>query len=242
MDITELREKASALRVEKQSLLNDTFFWAQLAKEAVGQLPDTKFKFEVPKAGSSGKMRTVSRNHPDKLKERILKKDIYNSAFVSMVAAMEDYLSKIMTWILLADHQRIKCTISGINFSKDVAITDLIDKDMNEIIEDITEQRVASLFYARPEKQLEYFDKALGLKVNEEIWGKWIEIKARRDLWIHNSGIVNQVYLSKTGDYHLYEAGDEAIITEQYFNDCVATLKTMIGRMDRDIRKQYPEP
>ena len=35
MDITELREKASALRVEKQSLLNDTFFWAQLAKEAV---------------------------------------------------------------------------------------------------------------------------------------------------------------------------------------------------------------
>lgn len=68
MEIQELIDKASALKREKQSFLNDTFFWVKLAKEAVEQLPDTKFEFEVPKAGKTGKMRTVARNNGKELK------------------------------------------------------------------------------------------------------------------------------------------------------------------------------
>lgn len=239
MEIQELRDKVSTLKIEKQSFLNDTFFWVQLAREAVGQLPDTKFEFEVPKAGSTGKMRTVARKDGQKIKRRIMHKDIYNSAFVSAVAAVEDYLTKIMTWILLCDNKRIKCTVAGVNFSKEVTVVDLIDKDRETIIENIINQRVEGLFYAGPQKQLEYFDKALGIKVDDDIWGKWIEIKARRDLWIHNAGIVNQIYIEKTREYKLCEFGSEAIIDEQYFSQCVATLKTMIGRIDRDIRNTY---
>ena len=86
---------------------------------------------------------------------------------------------------------------------------------------------------------MEYFDKALGIKVDNDIWGKWIEIKARRDLWIHNAGVVNQIYIDKVREYKLCDFGAEAIIDEQYFGDCVATLKTMIGRIDGNIRKIY---
>lgn len=239
MEIQELRDKASALKKEKQSFLNDTFFWVKLAREAVEQLPDTKFEFEVPKAGKMGKMRTVTRIDGQKIKNRIVSRDIYNSAFVSAVAAVEDYLSKIMIWILLCDNKRIKCTISGVNFSKEVTIVDLIDKDKDTLIRNIIDQRVEGLFYASPQKQMEYFDKALGIKVDDDIWGKWIEIKARRDLWIHNAGIVNQVYIDKVREYKLCGFGDEAIIDEKYFGDCVATLKAMIGRIDRDIRNIY---
>lgn len=164
---------------------------------------------------------------------------IYNSAFVSAVAAVEDYLTKIMTWILLCDNKRIKCTVEGVNFSKEVTVLDLIDKDRDTIIGNIINQRVEKLFYAGPQKQLEYFDKALGIKVDEDIWGKWIEIKARRDLWVHNAGIVNQIYIEKTGEYQLCELGSEAIIDEAYFSKCVATLKRMIGRINRDIRNTY---
>lgn len=239
MEVQEFRDMTSSLKREKQSFLNDTFFWVQLAREAVEQLPDTKFEFEVPKAGKPGKMRTVARNNGEKIKKRIVNKDIYNSAFVSLVAALEDYLSKIMKWILLFDNNRIKCTISGVNFSKEVTVVDLIDKDKDTLISGIINQRIEGLFYASPQKQLEYFDRALGIKVDEDIWGKWIEIKARRDLWIHNAGIVNQIYIAKAGEYKLCDLGSEAIIDEQYFSDCVAILKTMIGRIDRDIRSAY---
>lgn len=242
MEIQELRNKTSKLKIEKQSFLNDTFFWVKLAREAVEQLPDTKFEFEVPKGGKvgkTGKMRTVARNDGKKIKKRIVSKDIYNSAFVSAVAAVEDYLSKIMTWILLYDNKRIKCTIAGVNFSKEVTVVDLIDKDRDILIKNIIDQRVERLFYTSPQKQMEYFDKALGIKVDDDIWGKWIEIKARRDLWIHNAGVVNQIYIDKVREYKLCDFGAEAIIDEQYFGDCVATLKTMIGRIDRDIRNIY---
>ena len=239
MEIQELRDKTAALKREKQSFLNDTFFWVKLAREAVEQLPDTKFEFEVPKAGKTGEMRTVARNDGQRIKNRIVNRDIYNSAFVSAVAALEDYLSKIIIWILLCDNKRIKCTIAGVNFSKEVTIVDLIDKDKDTLIRNIIDQRVEGLFYASPQKQMEYFDKALGIKVEDDIWGKWIEIKARRDLWVHNAGVVNQVYIDKVKEYKLCDFGDEAIIDEQYFSDCVVILKTMIGRIDREIRNIY---
>lgn len=239
MESQELIDKVSALKNEKQSLLNDTFFWVKLAREAVEELPDTKFEFQVPTTATAGGTRTVARHNGQKVKERIINKDIYNSAFVSMVAAAEDYLSKIMTLILQYDNRRIKCTVPGINFSKEVTIVDLIDKDREIIIRDIINQRVEGVFYAGPQKQLEYFDKALGLKLNEEVWGKWIEIKARRDLWVHNAGMVNQIYIDKAAEYKLCELGEEAVIDEQYFGDCVALLKKMIGRICTDIKKKY---
>ncbi len=176
MRVEEFRDKTSALKIEKQSFINDTYFWVQLARDSVLQLPDTRFEFEVPKTGKKGRMRKVARNDGGKIKQRIIDKDIYNSAFVSMVAAVEDYLSKVMTWILLCDNKRIKCTISGVNFVKDVSVIDLIDKDRDEVINGIIQQRVEGLFYASPQKQQEYFDKALGIQVEEDIWGRWFEI------------------------------------------------------------------
>ena len=68
MEIQELRDKASELKREKQSFLNDTFFWVKLAREAVEALPDTKFEFEVPKDGATGKMRTVARKDGQRIK------------------------------------------------------------------------------------------------------------------------------------------------------------------------------
>lgn len=241
MEIQELRDKSSALKIQKQSFLNDTFFWVKLAREAVGQLPDTRFEFEVPKAGKKSTMRMVARNNGIKVKERIINKDIYNSAFVSIVAAIEDYLSKTMTWILLCDNQRVKCTISGINFTKDISIIELINQDKDALITKVIDQRVEALFYASPAKQLEYFDKALGIELEDDIWGRWIEIKARRDLWIHNAGVVNSVYIKKAGKYKLCEINDIAIISESYFKNCIAILKTMLGHIDREIRKTYKE-
>ena len=239
MEKQEFLDQTSLLKKEKQSLLNDTFLWVSLARESVQNLPDTKFAFEVPKAGKPNQTRTVQRNHAQTVKNRMLSKDIFNSAFIAMVAAIEDYLSKIMVSILLYDNRRIMCTVAGVNFNKEISVVDLITKDRSDLISQIIQERVNTLFYASPQKQLEYFDKALGIKVEDDIWGKWIEIKARRDLWVHNAGIANQIYLDKVKDYSLVLLGKEALIDQKYFSDSVATMKTLVGRIDRDIRNAY---
>ncbi len=239
MDYLELREKVAKLKTKKQSFLNDTYHWVQLARDAVSQLPDSKFTFEVPRSNEPTVMRTITRNNGPEVKRRIIHKDIFNSAFISAIAAMEDYLSKVMMWILQADNVRIKCTVSGVNFTKDVPIVDVIDQERDDIIARIIQQRIDGLFYAGPQKQWEYFDKALGIQIDPALWSKWTEMKARRDLWVHNGGIVNRVYLDKTGENACYSLGKEAIIDELYFRDCIATLKTVIGRINRDVRNTY---
>ena len=241
MDKQELLEKSSHLKSEKQKFINDTFLWARLARDAVDKLPDSDFFFLVPSTKTRGELKTLTRTNIKASKDRILRKDIYNSAFIYMVASVEDYLSKIMTWILRCDSQRIKCTIPGVSFTQQVPVTDLVDMNKDDILRDIINQRVQGLFYASPAKQLEYFDKALDLRIDDEIWGKWIEIKARRDLWIHNAGIVNKTYINKTGDHKLCELEEEAIIEDDYFRKSISYLKSMIGQIDTGIRAQYKE-
>lgn len=38
---------------------------------------------------------------------------------------------------------------------------------------------------------------------------------------------------------NLVPIGSEALIDQKYFSDSVATMKTLVGRIDRDIRKAY---
>lgn len=114
MTINNLRDRTSVLKKEKQSFINDTYMWVELARNAISELPDTKFSFQTPKTKKPQELRTVSRSHPENVKERIVNKDIFNSAFVSIVASVEDYLSKIMAWILKTDSKRLKCTIKDV--------------------------------------------------------------------------------------------------------------------------------
>lgn len=240
MTTADLRSRTSALKIQKQAFINDTYMWVILARKAISDLPDTEFTFETPRTRSPQQLRTVSRRHPNDLKSRIINKDIFNSAFVSIVAAVEDYLSKIMSLILKADPQRLKCTISGVKMDEQISIIDFIDKDKDTIIESVISSRLERLFYASPQKQLEYLDRAIGITVDDDTWKKWIEIKARRDIWIHNGGIVNEIYIEKAKDAALCTYGQEATITLQYFQNTVALTKHMIGSIDRKIRNNYP--
>ena len=239
MNVDELRDRTSSLKMRKQSLLNDTFLWVKLAIEAVSELPNTKFEFDVPKAGKPHSTRTVSRADAEKVKNRIINKDIYNSAFITMVASVEDYFSKIITLILKYDIKRIKCTIQGVNMANTISVVDVIDNDKETLIENIVNQRINSLFYASPQKQIEYFDAALGIRIEEDNWEHWIEMKARRDLLVHNAGIINSVYIQKTNRIYNVKLGDEIIIDYEYFSESVANMKKLVGVLDREIRKQY---
>lgn len=239
MTFAELRDNSSHLKMEKQAFINDTYMWVKLARSAISDLPDDKIEFSTPKTKKPDQLRTVSRNHPEKTKERIINKDIFNSAFVLLVASVEDYFSKIIEWILKTDTKRIKCTINGVNMIDKVSVVDLIDNDKETLIENIIKQRLSGLFYASPQKQLEYLKSALDIEPDEDLWGKWMEIKARRDLIVHNNGIVNQIYLNKASSFSLCSLGDEALIDENYFKMVISSLKSLIGKLDVEIRTKY---
>lgn len=124
----------------------------------------------------------------------------------------------------------------------EINIIDFLNNSKEEMIEKIIDQKVDNLFYASPKKQLEYLDGALGITICEDSWYKWIEYKARRDVIIHNNGIINDVYLSKVNGYGKFINGDEVFFDKKEFSDIVSTLKAIIGEIDRLIRIEYHIP
>lgn len=53
------------------------------------------------------------------------------------------------------------------------------------------------------------------------------EIRARRDIWVHNRGIVNQQYLSMVGDSTKLELDNLAEITDEYLTQSLAKLTNL---------------
>ena len=105
--------------------------------------------------------------------------------------------------------------MNGINMQSEINIIDFLNNSKEEMIEKIIDQKVDNLFYASPKKQLEYLDGALGITICEDSWYKWIEYKARRDVIIHNNGIINDVYLSKVNGYGKFINGDEVFFDKK---------------------------
>lgn len=239
MDIQELRDKTSHLKTVKQMFVNETFMWVNLARESVNKLPNTNFEFNVPKAKHPQIMKSISRKKPLEVKERIVTKDIYNSAFVSMVASIEDYLFKICELILSYDNNRIKYNLQQLNTSNNVSVIDLIDYNKEELIKKIINEKLIALFYAGPQIQIKYFEKALDINIEKEIWDTWTEIKARRDIIVHNNGIINETYLDKTKSTNLSLLNTEILISDEYFANAVSFFKSMAGQIDKKIRDYY---
>lgn len=242
MDILELRMKLSNYKSKKQAFLNDTYLWVNMAIEAIEDLPQEKLVFEVPSTKNSVKRKEVRRNNKEEVVNRIINKDIYNSAYVMMISAVEDYFNKIMKLLLTYDNNRIKFTMPGVNMQSSINIIDFLNNNKEEMIEHIIDQRIDNIFYTSPKKQLEYLSSALGINLSEESWYTWIEYKARRDIIVHNNGVINNIYMEKVNGYGKFLLGEQISFSKEEFSEIISKLKSIIGEVDRTIRKEYHIP
>jgi hypothetical protein len=96
----------------------------------------------------------------------------------------------------------------------------VVDKELNE------------LKYERVTDWFEYLEKLvkLGCPTTDEM-EKIAEIKASRDILVHNKGMVNASYLLKAGKRARYKEGERLKIPEPYHRESWQT----IGKVIRDI-------
>ena len=94
-----------------------------------------------------------------------------------------------------------------------------------------------SLFYARPSAQFEYLEKVTSVVLDDELKDKWIENKATRDLIVHNSGLINKLYIKKSGNSARGKEGDRIVVDKQYLEASMANMKSLIGKICSQIQK-----
>jgi hypothetical protein len=246
----EYTKAIGGLRTSHQRSLNNMYIWCSIAIRALkDSLENEKFisatRFKVPsktrvKAPARIRHKTVSRDS-DKVREVITKasdQDLYVSVFVFAVAQMEAFLNDLISAALRFDNRRLKTRVQGIDHTKRIDIEEVVDCATKEdLIDSIIQKELTALFYASPSQQFEYLHRVVGAEVDEAVKNAWIEFRASRDLIVHNSGIINSIYLSKCGPLARGKNGESVQIDEAYFSYAIAVMKSLIGQSTSSLQR-----
>jgi hypothetical protein len=150
---------------------------------------------------------------------------LMSSTFQHFVSLFEDFFFEFLRGWLAAypDSLSRKQVEMGAVLKapdKTAIVLTVVDKELNE------------LKYQRLEEWFAYLDRLANLDcpTADEI-EKLAEIKASRDILVHNNGIANATYVSKAGNLARYGDGEKLEIPEQYH---LASWET-INKVVRDI-------
>ena len=249
MDALPLARKVYRLHTAFVRKVNDVHIFVQqsfpLLEEARRNYEASTHKkdrrYYVPTVGR----KKFARRKDKELKEiydRFLSRELVENLIVTAVSHFENFLFAVLQIVLLAYPKKLTLNVRGMDIKKEIPLDILLDADNREgALREVIGRQLNSLSYATPTAYLEYLNSLTGVDTSDPAFLDYIEIKATRDVVIHNSGIINEVYLSKVGNKKRGEVEDRLVIDNQYFDHCIAILKRLSGIIRRDIDKQFPE-
>jgi hypothetical protein len=238
----EFAQAIGTLRTVNQRSLNNAYIWCSIAIRSLEESSaDPSFinstRFTVP---SRKRPKTVTRdsNKVAEVINKAINQDLYYSVFVFLVAQVEAYLNDMISLTLKFDNRRLKTKVPGLDHVRKIDVEDVVDcKSKEDLINTIIKKELTSLFYASPSQQFEYMRRVVGLEMDDELSTSWIEFKATRDLIVHNSGVINEIYLHKCGASARGKLGDQIVIDKDYFENAIATMKSLIGRSSSALQR-----
>lgn len=94
----------------------------------------------------------------------------------------------------------------------------------------VIEKQVVSIMYNSPKEWFRYLESKvkLGCPTSDEI-DRFAEAKATRDALVHNRGVANKIYVSKSGAQARFKENDRIDISEQYHRDTWELLRKIIA-------------
>ncbi len=160
------------------------------------------------------------------------------SVFQHYVSLFEDYVFGLIGLWLMAnpkglvgldddsrdDHLRKADKLVPLSF-----ITD--NDDRESILRAVVDRELDRLKYRRPAAWFDYLEKRahLGTPSPDEV-ERLAEVKASRDLLIHNRGVVNATYLSKSGPKARYPEGERIEIIDPYLLESWRLIHDLVDR------------
>ncbi len=241
MNAIKLHQRIGVLRKGLQRSLNNLYIWTQFSRQALetARADDeflTRKSFRVP---SRIRNKEVDRT-PEQLKDiakHAVEHEIYFSVFVYAVAQVEAFIGDVLLELLRFDSRRLKTRIKGIDHTSKIEVSELIDcASREELLESVIRKELIGLFYAAPSLQMEYLQSVTGVKLSDDSVGAWIEVKATRDIVVHNSGIANDVYVRKAGNHARAIEGAALPMDDKYFGVALAAMKSLVGKVSSGIQ------
>ncbi len=166
---------------------------------------------------------------------------LFETFLVSLVSQFEAFLADVIRIVLESFPQKLTVSVPDMQASKSIPVELLWKSEsLADALNVAIETQIDRVMFAAPRAQFAYLQAVVGTDTTDDASRKYIELKATRDLIVHNVGIANAVYLSKAGDFAKWEQGGNVAVTEGYFDDALALTKRLSGIVKRDAGKAFP--
>ncbi|WP_405250513.1 hypothetical protein [Dokdonia sp. Asnod3-C12] len=156
-------------------------------------------------------------------------------AIFQLVTIMETLMNDVLRMILLEYPNKIPskkkididCVLSSTSIEQIKIV--IVDGILNEIA------------YKSPKDYATEFDKYTGVNLLENpVFHKYIELKATRDIHIHNAGIANDIYLIKSGVVARVKSGEYLPVDIQYFLKSYEQCLQLNEILEKELDKIWP--
>jgi len=192
------------------------------AKEQVGQQRG-KLNFEVPSVSGERVVTARNRNKILRLLTQAIDRDLTTQALVASVALTENYLADMLRLVFRGYPKKL----AGEDKTVDLALV-LAADNLDDVLSAVIERQIHSVFYERPEKYFKFIEDVLSVSIEGEIKETYSEVKATRDVLVHNDGVTNPIYVRKAGARARVQEGEDIQVDEAYFDASIRSMKKLV--------------
>jgi hypothetical protein len=215
--------------------LNNLYVLANLTSKALSDLrkrvadhDEDEFEFDAPSADGETTVVVRDISQLSRIVNQARKRGIYEQSLVTAVASTEDYVQQTLKFVLRLHPGKLNLSVDGTPTKRSVPL-DLVlrSTSLDQLLSSVIQKQLISTFYGSPERYFHYIEAVLSIEIDKKLQGKFQEIKATRDIIIHNSGYANEVYVEKAGRVARAQAGHLLQVDDKYFERSIQTMKEL---------------
>ncbi len=206
----------------------------EVARQTLQSGPRTKLRFSIPTVRNEQVVVARNRSKILSLLEQAAARDLFAQSLVPTVAVTEGYLADMLRVVLRAFPNKLAVT------DKKVDLAVVLDaEDLDDLLEGVISNQIHSAFYTSPSKYFEYIERTLSISLPANRKVMYSEVKATRDIYVHNGGIANRLYIQKAGALSRAEDGDPLPLDEDYFSSAITCMKGVIQSVYQSLLRKY---
>lgn len=235
--------------------LNNIYVTTKLSRQGLITLREKlkmnepfKLEIEIPTVNGLEVTKETDKSKIVEILKRSIKFELFVNSLISAISITENFLEDVIRKVLQNHPWKLSVDIDSktkkeTQEDRKITIKDVLKvTSLEELYEDIINQKLHKLFYASPTDYFKYLKNNIQIDLEQNLIDNYIEIKATRDLLVHNRGKVNNIYIAKVGNKaRVTDTKQNIPITEDYFLESIGILKKVIRDTYASLSKEYLE-
>jgi hypothetical protein len=159
----------------------------------------------------------------------------FRMSFVYLIALFDAFLADVFTEVVRVHPGILKSSKKQISYDR------LLEFGSFEaLVEFIASREINEVSYKSIKDQAEYYRDRFGVALEESgvLVSELVELRATRNLLIHNNGLVNHIYLEQLAS-STYKLGDEVQVDASYFDQAVKSLDEVASFITRRLIEKH---